>query len=43
MDFSLNQDQRAWQEKARKFAAEEIAPISLERDAILDPFDAFDW
>ena len=33
----------AWQEKARKFAAEEIAPISLERDAILDPFDAFDW
>lgn len=43
MDFSLNQEQRAWQDKARKFAKEEIAPMSLERDAILDPFDAFDW
>ena len=43
MDFSLNQEQRAWQGKARKFAREEIAPISLERDAILDPFEAFDW
>ena len=43
MDFLLNQEQRAWQEKARKFAREEIAPLSLERDAILDPFDAFDW
>jgi alkylation response protein AidB-like acyl-CoA dehydrogenase len=43
VDFSLNQEQRAWQEKARKFAAEEVAPLSLERDAILDPFDAFDW
>jgi alkylation response protein AidB-like acyl-CoA dehydrogenase len=43
VDFSLNQEQRAWQDKARKFAAEEIAPLSLERDAILDPFDAFDW
>jgi alkylation response protein AidB-like acyl-CoA dehydrogenase len=43
VDFSLNQEQRAWQEKARKFASEEIAPLSLERDAILDPFDAFDW
>jgi alkylation response protein AidB-like acyl-CoA dehydrogenase len=43
VDFSLNQEQRTWQEKARKFASEEIAPISLERDAILDPFEAFDW
>lgn len=43
MDFLLNQEQRAWQEKAKKFAREEIAPMSLERDAILDPFDAFDW
>ena len=43
MDLTLNQEQRAWQEKARKFAAEEIAPISLERDAILDPVAAFDW
>jgi butyryl-CoA dehydrogenase len=43
VDFLLNQEQRTWQEKARKFAREEIAPLSLERDAILDPFDAFDW
>ena len=43
MDFSLNDSQRAWQAKARKFADEEIRPISLERDAILDPFEAFDW
>ena len=37
MDFALNEEQRAWQMKARKFAAEEIRPISLERDAITDP------
>jgi len=43
MDFSLNEDQRAWQMKARKFALEEIRPISLARDAILDPREAFDW
>src|SRR3989442_2734157 len=43
MDFALNDEQRAWQMKARKFAAEEIRPISLERDAITDPHAAFDW
>jgi alkylation response protein AidB-like acyl-CoA dehydrogenase len=43
VDFSLNREQRAWQEKARKFATEEIAPLSLARDAILDPYEAFDW
>ncbi len=43
MDFSLNEEQRAWQEKARKFAREEIAPISLKRDAIPDPRETFDW
>ena len=35
MDFSLNEEQRAWQTKARKFADEEIRPITLERDAII--------
>jgi acyl-CoA dehydrogenase len=43
MDFSLNDEQRAWQMKARKFALEEIRPISLARDAIPDPREAFDW
>lgn len=43
MDFSLNEEQRAWQMKARKFATEEILPMSLPRDAILDPAKTFDW
>jgi len=43
MDFSLNEEQRAWQMKARKFAAEEIRPISLQRDRIPDPFETWDW
>lgn len=43
MDFSLNEEQRAWQLKARKFAQEEIAPISLQRDAFVDPRETFDW
>ena len=43
MDFKLNETQIAWQMKARKFAAEEIAPISLARDAILDPKHTWDW
>ncbi len=43
MDFSLNEEQRHWQEKARKFAEEEIRPISLARDAIDDPKDTFTW
>ncbi len=43
MDYSLNETQRAWQLKARKFAAEEIRPISLERDRIADPRATLDW
>ncbi len=43
MDFSLSDEQRAWQMKARKFAEEEIRPISLERDQIDDPRETFDW
>ena len=43
MDFSLNEEQRAWQMKARKFAQEEIRPISLQRDQIADPRKTFDW
>ncbi|HET9902620.1 MAG TPA: acyl-CoA dehydrogenase family protein [Xanthobacteraceae bacterium] len=43
MDFALNEEQRHWQMKARKFAEEEIRPISLERDAIEDPAQTFTW
>src|SRR5262247_2105896 len=43
MDFSLSNEQRHWQMTARKFADEEIRPISLERDAIADPHETFDW
>src|SRR5262245_62541901 len=43
MDFELSEEQRAWQLKARKFAQEEIRPISLARDAIEDPAKTWDW
>ena len=43
MDFALNKEQTAWQMKARKFAEEEIAPVSLIRDAIADPAETIDW
>src|SRR6516162_6593682 len=43
MDFTLSNEQRSWQMTARKFAGEEIRPISLERDEIADPRETFDW
>ena len=43
MNVTLSEEQRAWQEKARKFAQEEIRPISLERDRIPDAPGTFDW
>lgn len=43
MDFSLNEEQRAWQMKARKFAAEVIRPLSLKREQIADPKETWDW
>ena len=43
MDFSLNEEQRGWQMEARKFAHDEIRPISLARDRIADPRETFDW
>ena len=43
MNVSLTEDQRAWQLKARKFAQEELRPVSLERDRISDPRETFDW
>ena len=42
MDFSLSNEQRAWQMKAREFAEKELRPKSLERDAIRTA-DTFDW
>jgi len=43
MDFSFTEEQNAWRMKARKFAEEEIRPISLARDAIEDPAETIDW
>lgn len=43
MDFQLSNEQRSWQMAARKFAAEEVRPISLERDAIPTARDTWDW
>ncbi len=43
MDFSLTEEQRAWQLKARKFAQEVLRPISLQRDRIPDPRQTWDW
>ena len=43
MDFALNEEQRAWQLKAREFAEKEIRPISLARDQIADAAATWDW
>lgn len=43
MDFSLNEEQRHWQMEARKFAEEEIRPISLQRDQIEGGREPWDW
>lgn len=43
MDFSLNEEQRAWQMKAREFAKNELRPHSIKRDQIPGPFDPWDW
>jgi len=43
MDFSLTDQQKAWQVKAREFARQVIAPASLARDRIRDPRETFDW
>ncbi len=43
MEYLLTNTQRAWQLKARDFAATEIRPLSLARDQIAAPADTFDW
>ena len=43
MDFSLNEEQRGWQMEARKFAQDDIRPMSLERDQIEGGFEPWDW
>ena len=43
MDFSLNEEQRHWQSEARKFAEDEIRPLSLTRDQIEGGFAPWDW
>lgn len=43
MEFSLNKEQRDWQQAARQFAEEEIKPISMLCDQVADPRDTIDW
>jgi alkylation response protein AidB-like acyl-CoA dehydrogenase len=43
MDFSLNEEQRGWQLEARRFAEDEIRPLSLKLDQIADPKETWDW
>ena len=43
MDFSLNEEQRGWQLKAREFAREELRPASLAHDQIEGGFGPWDW
>jgi acyl-CoA dehydrogenase len=43
MDFSLNEEQRAWQMEARAFARREIRPLSLKRDQIEGGLAPWDW
>jgi alkylation response protein AidB-like acyl-CoA dehydrogenase len=43
VDVSLSEEQRAWQAKARRFARDVIAPVSLERDRIAGARETFDW
>jgi acyl-CoA dehydrogenase len=43
MDFSYNEEQRGWQLEARKFAMDEIRPISLARDQIEGGFAPWNW
>ena len=43
MEYLITETQRAWQVKARRFAEEEILPLSLARDQIADPAATFDW
>jgi alkylation response protein AidB-like acyl-CoA dehydrogenase len=43
MDFTLSNEQRNWQMSARKFAEEEVRPISLARDAIATARETWDW
>jgi acyl-CoA dehydrogenase len=43
MNFTLNEEQRGWQLEARRFAEQEIRPLSLAHDAIADPAATFDW
>ena len=43
MHFELTAEQRDWQMKARRFAQEEIRPISLARDQMQDAAATWDW
>ena len=43
MDYRLTDAQRAWRDRARAFAAEEVTPRAAALDAQVDPAAAFSW
>lgn len=43
MDFKLTSEQKSLQKKTREFVDQHILPISLERDQMSDPAEAFPW
>lgn len=43
MDFTLNEEQRNWQAKARAFAQDVLRPASLARDQIEGAYEPWDW
>ena len=43
MEFRLTDEQRHWQQVARRFAREEIAPVAFERERIEDPWERYPW
>jgi alkylation response protein AidB-like acyl-CoA dehydrogenase len=43
VDFSLNEVQRGWQQKAREFARDALRPVSLARDQVEGGFGPWDW
>jgi acyl-CoA dehydrogenase len=43
MDFSLNEEQRHWQQEARNFARDVLRPASVKRDQIEGGFEPWDW
>lgn len=43
VDFNLSEEQRHWQQVARRFATESIAPVVADYDSRSDPLDRMPW